>query len=86
MLLSASDLQGVRTEVEVTLTSGKVLYGEMFLRSEQTLFDILSSDTQFLPFEGMDGAMSINNKATIAKISQHDYPVAERGHVIAFGD
>ena len=72
MLVSKYDAQGIKTEVELTMTNGTVLHGEMFLCAEQQVLDILNGDRQFLPFEGMDGAVSVINKSAIAKITQYD--------------
>ena len=84
MLISKNDVQGIKTEVELTLTSGKVLYGEMFLRAEQQVLDILNGDVQFLPFEGMDGALSIINKASIAQITEPQTAAAADRKLVAF--
>ncbi len=72
MLVSKNDAQGIKTEVELTMTNGTVLHGEMFLCAEQQVLDILNGDRQFLPFEGMDGAVSVINKSAIAKITQYE--------------
>ena len=72
MLVSKYDAQGIKTEVELTMTNGTVLHGEMFLCAEQQVLDILNGDRQFLPFEGVDGAVSVINKSAIAKITQYD--------------
>jgi hypothetical protein len=86
MLISKNDVQGIKTEVELTLTSGKVLHGEMFLCAEQQVLDILNGDVQFLPFEGMDGALSIINKASIAQITQYGGIDANQGQLVAIGN
>ena len=86
MLVSKNDAQGIKTEVELTMTNGAVLYGEMFLCAEQQVLGILNSDKQFLPFEGMDGAVSVINKSAIAKITQYSNVSADVAKVIAFGD
>ncbi len=85
MLVSKNDLQGIKTEVELTMTNGKVLYGEMFLLAEQQALDILNGDAQFVPFEGMDGAVSVINKAAIAKITQYGGADADSVKLVAFG-
>lgn len=84
MLVSQSALQGIKTEVELTLTNGKVLYGELFLRTEQQVIDILNGDTQFVPFEGMDGAVSVINKSSIAQITQYNNIIDDE-KLVAFG-
>ncbi len=85
MLVSRNDIQGIKTEVELTMTNGSVLYGEMFLRAERQVLDILNGDAQFPPFEGMDGAFSVINKAAIAKITQYSRGVADDGKPAFFG-
>ncbi len=85
MLVAKNDVQGIKTEVEVTMVSGSVLYGEMFIRDECQMLDILNGEQQFLPFEGMDGAVSVINKSTIAKITQYSNVNADDGKLIAFG-
>ncbi len=85
MLVSKNDLQGIKTEVELTMTNGKVLYGEMFLHDEQRALDILNGEKQFVPFEGMDGALSVINKAAIAKITQYSDADADGVKLVAFG-
>lgn len=85
MLVSNEATQGIKTEVEVTMTNGLVLYGEMFLRAEQQVLDILNCEDQFVPFEGMDGAVSVINKTAIAKITQYGKAKSENVKIVAFG-
>lgn len=85
MLVAKNDIQGIKTEVEVTMINGSVLYGEMFLCAECQMLDILNGEQQFLPFEGMDGAVSVINKSTIAKVTQYSNVNADDGKLIAFG-
>lgn len=84
MLVSQNDLQGIKTEVELTLTNGKVLYGELYLRTEQQVLEILNDEKQFVPFEGMDGAVSLINKASIAQINQYNNVIDDE-KLVAFG-
>lgn len=86
MLVSKNDAQGIKTGVELTMTNGSVLYGEMFLCAEQQVLDILNGDRQFLPFEGMDGAVMVINKTTIAKITRCDKSDTNVEKLFAFGD
>ena len=51
MLVAKNDVQGIKTEVELTMADGSVLYGEMFLSGECQVLDILNGEKQFLPFE-----------------------------------
>ncbi len=84
MLVSKNDAQGIKTEVELTMTNGTVLHGEMFLCAEQQVLDILNGDRQFLPFEGMDGAVSVINKSAIAKITHYDKSDSNVENLLAF--
>ncbi len=84
MLVSKNDAQGIKTEVELTMTDGSVLYGEMYLCAEQQVLDILNGDRQFLPFEGLDGDVSVINKTAIAKITPYDKSAAGEEKLPAF--
>ncbi len=86
MLVSKNDAQGIKTEVELTMTNGTVLHGEMFLCAEQQVLDILNGDRQFLPFEGVDGAVSVINKSAIAKITQYEKSDSNVENLLAFGN
>ncbi len=86
MLVSKNDAQGIKTEVELTMTDGSVIYGEMYLCAEQQVLDILNGDRQFLPFEGLDGNVSVINKTAIAKIIQYDKRAASEEKLLAFVD
>ena len=86
MLVSKNDAQGIKTEVELTMTDGSVIYGEMYLCAEQQVLDILNGDRQFLPFEGLDGNVSVINKTAIAKIIQYDKRAAGEEKLLAFVD
>ena len=86
MLISKNDVQGIKTEVELTMTNGAVLYGELLLCAEQQVLDILNGDRQFLPFEGMDGAVSVINKTAIAKLTQYNNCGATVEKLHALGD
>ena len=68
----------------MTLTSGKVLYGEVFLCVEQRVLDNLDGEEQFLPFEGMDGAMSVINEASVAQITEPQTAAAADRKRVAF--
>ncbi len=85
MLVAKNDVQGIKTEVELTMADGSVLYGEMFLSGECQVLDILNGEKQFLPFEGMDGAVSVINKTAIAKITQYSNVHSDDGKLFAFG-
>ena len=60
--------QKIRTEVELTLTDGSVLAGFFFVHAEQRVLDIVNDDRAFLPFEHVDGQVTVLNKSLIAHI------------------
>ena len=84
MLVSPNNSQDDKTEVELTMTDGSVLYGELFLSPNQQLLDIFNGEAQFFPFEGMDGAISVINKAAVAKITQYNNAMDDE-KLVAFG-
>ena len=61
--------QKVKTEVELVLTDGTVLSGEMFMHAEQRVLDIVNDERQFVPFASFDGPVKVINKAMIAHIT-----------------
>ena len=82
---SSNVKQKVRTKVEVTLTDGAVMTGEMFVHAEQRMLDILNDDRQFVPLESVEGAISCINKSVIAKVSPVAAAVNADEKVVAFG-
>ena len=66
---SGNVTQKVKTEVELVLTDGTVLSGEMFMHAEQRVLDIVNDERQFVPFASFDGPIKVINKAMIAHIT-----------------
>ena len=85
MFESGQVTQKVKTEVELTLTDGSVLGGEMFMHADQRVLDLLNDDRRFVPFETFDGAISVINKSVIAKITPLEQGVRAAKAVVAFG-
>ena len=77
--------QKVRTRVEVTLTDGSLMTGEMFVHADQRMLDILNDDRRFVPVESVEGAISCINKSVIAKVSPVAAAVNADEKVVAFG-
>ena len=59
----------VKTEVELVLTDGTVLSGEMFMLAGQRVLDIVNDERKFVPFASFDGPVKVINKAMIAHIT-----------------
>ncbi len=77
--------QNVKTEVELVLTDGTVLNGEMFAQAAQRVLDIVNDDRKFVPFASFDGPISVINKAMIARITPIEQSVKFDEKVVAFG-
>ena len=76
--------QKVKTEVELVLTDGTVLSGEMFMHADQRVLDIVNDDLKFVPFASFDGPVKVINKAMIAHITpvermEHTGPISSVG-------
>ena len=67
--------------VELELDSGTVMNGYLFVGQTQRLSDLMNDDRTFLPFEDMDGAITIFTKAMARRVK----PV-EKAHTAAAGD
>ena len=61
--------QKIKTEVELVLTDGTVLNGEMFMHADQRVLDIVNDERKFVPFASFDGPVKVINKAMIAHIT-----------------
>ena len=81
---NSSVTQKVKTEVEIVLMDGAVLSGEMFLRSDQRVLDIVNDDRKFVPFASFDGPISVINKVAIARITQIERSAKSDDTVVAF--
>ena len=75
--------QKVKTEVELVLTDGTVLSGEMFMHAGQRVLDIVNDDRKFVPFANFDGPISVINKAMIAHITPIERTVKSDENVVA---
>jgi preprotein translocase subunit Sec63 len=63
-----------RVAVTLTLHSGDVLNGHVFLGQAQKLRDLLNNPDQFIEFEKRDNTLSLIAKRAIAMISAIDLP------------
>jgi len=67
--------------VELELDSGTIMNGYLFVGQTQRLSDLMNDDRTFLPFEDMDGAITIFTKAMARRVK----PV-EKTRAAATGD
>ncbi len=67
--------------VELELDSGAIMNGYLFVGQTQRLSDLMNDDRTFLPFEDMDGAITIFTKAMARRVK----PV-EKAQTAAAGD
>lgn len=65
--------------VEIELDSGDILKGYLFLGQTQRLSDLMNDDRIFLPFEAMDGAITIFTKAMARRVKPIEKPQAAAG-------
>jgi hypothetical protein len=54
--------------VELELDSGTIMNGYLFVGQTQRLSDLMNDDRTFLPFEDMDGAITIFTKAMARRV------------------
>ncbi len=76
--------QKVKIEVELVLTDGSVLGGEMFMHADQRVIDIVNDDRKFVPFASFDGPVRVINKAMIAHITPIERNVKPDEKILAF--
>jgi hypothetical protein len=74
----------VRTEVEMTLTDGTVLTGEMLMLTNQFVLDVINDDRRFVPFAASDGPVKAINKEVIACITEIERQVQKDEKVVAY--
>jgi len=67
--------------VELELDSGTIMNGYLFVGQTQRLSDLMNDDRTFLPFEDMDGAITIFTKGMARRVK----PV-ERAQTAATGE
>jgi hypothetical protein len=58
--------------VELELDSGTVLNGYLFVGQTQRLSDLMNDDRTFLPFEALDGSITIFTKTMARRVSPRD--------------
>ena len=82
--MNSNVTQKVKTEVELVLTDGTVLNGEMFMHADQRVLDLVNDDRKFVPFASFDGPVSVINKVVIARITPIERSVKSDETVVAF--
>ena len=65
--------------VELELDSGAIMNGYLFVGQTQRLSDLMNDDRTFLPFEGMDGAITIFTKALARRVKPMEKAQAAAG-------
>ncbi len=68
--------------VELELDSGDMLNGYLFLGQTQRLSDLMNDDRTFLPFEALDGSITIFTKGMARRVK----PVEKQQAAAATGD
>lgn len=62
--------------VELELDSGAMLNGYLFLGQTQRLSDLMNDDRTFLPFEALDGSITIFTKGMARRVKPVEKPQA----------
>jgi hypothetical protein len=62
--------------VELELDSGAILNGYLFVGQTQRLSDLMNDDRIFLPFEALDGSITIFTKALARRVKPVEKPQA----------
>jgi preprotein translocase subunit Sec63 len=73
-MFALSETERQRVAVTLTLHSGDVLNGHVFLGNSQKLRDLLNNSDQFIDFEKRDNSLSLIGKHAIAMIAAIDLP------------
>lgn len=73
-----SEQERGRVAVSVTLVSGEVMNGHMFVLGSSRLRDHINHSDRFLEFEKRDGSMTFLAKVTIAAITPVELPRADQ--------
>jgi preprotein translocase subunit Sec63 len=73
-MFASNEAERHRVAVTVTLGSGDVLNGHVFLGTAQKLRDLLNNPDMFIDFEKRDNAVTMIAKRAIATISAIDLP------------
>ena len=59
----------IKTEVELGLSDGTTLTGNLFISPSERILDTLNDSRAFLPFEGSDGSVRVLSKSIITSIT-----------------
>ena len=61
-----------KVEVELVLSDGTVLKGNLFLSVQQRILDSLNDERAFVPFEDAENVLTVLNKSAITRIKPVD--------------
>ncbi|MGE0240251.1 MAG: J domain-containing protein [Parvibaculaceae bacterium] len=73
-MFGSNETERQRVAVTLTLQSGDVLNGHVFLGQAQKLRDLLNNPDQFIDFEKRDNTLTLIAKRSIAMIAAIDLP------------
>lgn len=73
-MFGSSEAERQRVAVTLTLATGEVLNGHVFLGTAQKLRDLLNNPDQFIDFEKRDNSVAMIAKRSIAMITALDLP------------
>lgn len=73
-MFAPNETERARVAVTLTLHSGDVLNGHVFVGHSQRLRDFLNNPDQFIDFERRDNSLTLIAKSAIATISAIDLP------------
>lgn len=73
-MFGSSETERQRVAVTLTLSTGEVLNGHVFLATAQKLRDLLNNPDQFIDFEKRDNTLTMVAKRSIGMIAALDLP------------
>lgn len=79
-MFGSSETERQRVAVTLTLSSGEVLNGHVFLATAQKLRDLINNPDQFIDFEKRDNTVAMIAKRAIAMIAAIDLPRTDQLH------
>jgi preprotein translocase subunit Sec63 len=77
-MFGSSETERQRVAVTLTLHSGEVVNGHVFLGPAQKLRDLLNNPDEFIDFEKRDNTLTLIAKRVIAMIAAIDLPRADQ--------
>lgn len=79
-MFASNETERQRVAVTLTLSSGEVLNGHVFLGTAQKLRDLINNPDQFIDFEKRDNTVAMIAKRSIAMIAALDLPRTDHLH------